>query len=242
MVMCKEMETSVIVAKINACIMPTNNSSIKNGNGTMYGAKNEIIVNKTSPAKTFPNSLKDNEIILANSDIISKIPMKKLIGLLKFKYFPICLKLPTAVMPKMLVTITEITANANVKFKSAAGERKSGTSTCPLSNINDPTPGKIPNKFEHKIKIKIVATNGKYFSAFSIEPNVELIKLSSASMPISTAACNFPGTVLIVLLKSKDKIIRAIETTRVVKSPLVNGKFPIWNNCWAFNDISSIAK
>src|SRR3989344_5589155 len=77
--------------------------------------------------------------------------------------------------PKTLVTITEITANANVKFKSGAGDLKIGTVCAPFLINKDPTPGKIPNKFETIIKIKMVATSGKYLSAFWAEPKVESI-------------------------------------------------------------------
>ena len=78
--MCSEIETNVIIAKINAWIKPTKSSSIINGSGTTYGTKKKIIVSNTSPAKTFPNNRKDKEIILAISEINSKIPIKKFIG------------------------------------------------------------------------------------------------------------------------------------------------------------------
>ena len=205
-----------------------------------YGAKKEIIVNKTSPAKTFPNNRKDKEIILANSEIISKIPIKKSIGPLKLKYFPKCANIPTEAIPIIFVTITEITANAKVKFKSAAGERKSGTSVPLLLYINDPTPGNIPIRFEHKIKIKIVAINGKYFSAASMLPKVDSINPKSISNPISTAPCNFPGIILILLRKKIENAIKSKDTTKVKNNPFVIGKLPILNICCAFNDISSI--
>jgi hypothetical protein len=86
--MCSEIETSVIIANINACIIPTKSSKNINGKGIKYGTKNEIIISKTSPAKTFPNNRKVKEIILANSEINSNIPIKKSIGPLKLKYFP----------------------------------------------------------------------------------------------------------------------------------------------------------
>ena len=120
-----------------------------------------------------------------------------------------------AAIPIIFVTITEITANAKVKFKSAAGERKSGTSLPPFFIIKEPTPGKSPKRLETNIKIKIVATSGKYFSAASILPNVESIKPKSASNPISTAPCSFPGTNLILLLKIREKAIKSSDTIKV---------------------------
>ena len=181
--------------------MPTKSSSIIKGKGIKYGAKKEIIVSKTSPAKTFPNNRNDKEIIFASSEISSKMPIKKSIGPLKLKNFPKCLNTPTDAIPIIFVTKTEITAKANVKFKSAAGERKSGTSAPLLLYIKDPTPGNIPKRFDVNIKIKTVATSGKYFSAFCMLPKVDSIKPSSDSKPISTADCNLPGTRLIFLLK-----------------------------------------
>lgn len=239
---CKEIETNVIVAKINACMAPTKISRNKNGNGIKYGARKEIIVSKTSPAKTFPNNRKDKEIIFANSEISSKIPIKKSIGPLKLKYFPKCLKTPTDAIPIIFVTITEITANAKVKFRSAAGERKSGTLSLPLLNINEPTPGNIPKRFEVNIKIKIVATSGKYFSAAFMLPKVDSISPKSISKPISTAPCNLPGTSLILLLITRAKIIKTKQTTNVKKKLFVTPKFPILNMCSAFNEISSIMR
>jgi len=193
------METRVIMANMKDCISPTNSSKNKNGKGTIYGAKKKIIVSRTSPANTFPNNRKDNEIIFAASEISSKIPIKKFIGFEKLRYLPICLNVPTAAMPKIFVIITEITAKAKVKFKSAAGERNNGTSEWPFSNIKDPTPGKIPNKLEHIIKRNIVAIKGKYLSAFSFVPRVDSISPSNPSMPISATDCSFPGIILIFL-------------------------------------------
>ena len=89
------------------------------------------MVSKTSPAKTLPNNLKDREITLAISETISSIPIKNAIGFLKFKNLPIWGKIPTAAAPRILVIKTDITAKANVKLRSAAGERKSGTSLEP---------------------------------------------------------------------------------------------------------------
>ena len=119
------------------------------------------MVSKTSPAKTFPNSLNDKEMIFAISETISNIPIKNLMGFWKFKNFLICEKKPTAMIPKMLVITTEITAKANVKFRSAAGERKNGTSFPWFLIKKEPTPGKMPSRLDTIIKIKMVAMREK---------------------------------------------------------------------------------
>ena len=114
--MCNDIETNVIIAKIKDCISPTNISRNRNGRGMKYGAKEEIIISKTSPAKTLPNNRKDKEIIFAISEINSRIPIKNSIGPLKLKNFPKCANIPTDAIPIIFVTITEITAKAKVKF------------------------------------------------------------------------------------------------------------------------------
>jgi len=165
---------------------PTNISIIKKGTGATYGKRKNMIVSKTSPAKTFPNNLKENDTILDNSDINSNIPTKKLIGLEKLRNFLICANTPNTTMPKKLVVKTAIIARANVKFKSAAGDLNNATLSWPFSKTKDPTPGRMPSQFEVSIKIKIVAIKGRYFSAASLVPKTELINPKSPSMLIST--------------------------------------------------------
>ena len=87
------------------------------------------------------------------------MPIKNTTGFLKLINLLICANDPTAIIPIILVVITEITANAKVKFKSAAGERKSGICFPSWSIIKDPTPGKMPERLEAIIKIKIVKIN-----------------------------------------------------------------------------------
>jgi hypothetical protein len=72
-----------------------------------------MIVNKTSPAKTFPNNLNENEINLAISDKNSNIPTKKLIGLEKQIIF---LKL-------MLEDLLRRRRNRNYKFSLINSKR-----------------------------------------------------------------------------------------------------------------------
>ena len=60
------MKIVVNIVKTKACIKPTKISKNINGKGIKYGAKKKIIVNSTSPAKTFPKSLKVKEIIRAD--------------------------------------------------------------------------------------------------------------------------------------------------------------------------------
>lgn len=135
-----------------------------------------MIVRRTSPAKTFPKSLKEKEIILDISDRNSRIPTKKFIGLLKFKNFPICLKNPNTTMPKKLVAKTARIASIKVKFKSLAGDLKTGIVVCSVCITKEPTPGSRPNQLEARINRKIVAIRGKYFSDFFLSPKMESIK------------------------------------------------------------------
>ena len=78
---------------------------------------------KISPAKTFPNNLKEKETIFEISDISSNMPTKKFIGFEKFKNFFMWVANPKTIIPKKFVVKTAIMAKANVKFRSAAGER-----------------------------------------------------------------------------------------------------------------------
>ena len=73
--------------KTKAWIKPTNTSRIKKGKETKTGIRKAIIVKSTSPAKIFPKSRKEKEMILENSEIVSKMPTKKLIGLEILKNF-----------------------------------------------------------------------------------------------------------------------------------------------------------
>ena len=206
----------------------------------MYGRRKNIIASKTSPAKILPNNLKENDIILDISDKSSNIPTKNFKGLAKFKNFLMWVNVPKTTIPKKLVTSTDITANAKVKFKSAAGDLNNGTLSLPFLNIKEPTPGSSPSQFEVSIKIKIVAIKGKYFSAASSVPKTDFISPKSASIPISTIPCTFPGISLILFLKTTEKIIKIKETIIPKSSPLVTLKPPMLNNSCAFNDIASI--
>lgn len=239
--MCEDKNTKVSIAKIKACTAPTNISSIKNGTGATYGNKNETMISRTSPAKTFPKSLKENDIILDTSDINSNMPTKKLIGPEKFKNFLRCLNIPSATTPKKFVVKTAITANAKVKFKSAAGDLNSGISSPPTPfSTKDPTPGSNPIQFEASMKIKIVAINGRYFSASSFVPRIEVIRSKSASIPASTTTCIFPGINLMLLLNITANIIKTKETSKPKNRPFVTLKFPMLKICCAFKDIASI--
>ena len=53
----------------------------------MTGIRNAMTVRSTSPAKTFPKSLKENEMTLAISSINSSIPTKAFMGFEKLKNF-----------------------------------------------------------------------------------------------------------------------------------------------------------
>ena len=186
----------------------------------------------------FPNNLNENDITLDISDKNSNIPTKKLIGLEKLINFFICANVPKTTIPKKLVVKTAIIAKAKVKFKSAAGDLKSGINFSPSLNSKDPTPGSSPNQLEVNTKMNIVAINGKYFSAAALVPKTDSIKSKSPSNPISTTACTFPGTILIFVLKIIEKVIKSKATTAARSKPFVILKFPILNRCSAFKDIS----
>lgn len=81
------MNTRASMEKMNACMKPTKSSRRRKGMGPKNGRRDAMIIRSTSPAKTFPNSLKENEIILANSEISSRRPIKKPIALLKLRNF-----------------------------------------------------------------------------------------------------------------------------------------------------------
>ena len=218
---------------------PTNISIAKNGTGTMYGSKENITASKTSPAKIFPNNLNEKDIILAISEINSNIPIKNLSGLEKFKNFLRCVNNPSTTIPKKFVAKTASMANANVKFKSAAGDLNNGIFSLPSFKIKEPTPGSRPNQLETNIKTKMLATSGKYFSAASSDPKTDFIRFKNHSIITSTAPCTFPGTNLILLLKIIEKIIKTKDTINAKSRPFVMFQLPILNNCCAFNEISS---
>ena len=71
----------VSIAKTSACTNPTIISRNIKGRGKI-NAKSDETVNKTiSPANILPKSLKERDITLVISEIISKPPIKRLIGL-----------------------------------------------------------------------------------------------------------------------------------------------------------------
>ena len=88
--------------------------------------------------------------------MISSMPTKKEIGLLNDIKRPAYLKNPIAVIPNILVMITEIIAYANVVLRSLVGARRNGKKPCPPSPPVPivPTPGIRPSQFESNIKIK----------------------------------------------------------------------------------------
>ena len=92
------------------------------------------MIRSTSPAKTLPKRRNENEIAFANSPRSSKMPTKKLIGLLKEIKCETCLPIPLASTAYTLVAMTEIAAKAMVKFKSLATDLKKGIKiVCPAS-------------------------------------------------------------------------------------------------------------
>lgn len=159
--------TVVSIAKTNAWTNPTNSSKAKKGRGAMKGTRVIMTTSKTSPAKTFPKSLNEKEIIFATSLTSSKIPTKNFIGELKLINFFPYLIIPKAIIPKTWVAKTETIASAKVVFKSLFVDLSKGIKElCPPSfavskKPIEPIPGTSPSQLERIIKIKIVVTIGK---------------------------------------------------------------------------------
>ena len=74
-------KTIVNIEKTRAWTNPTIISNIKNGKGSMKAKIEDTVKITTSPAKIFPNNLKDKDIIFVISDMISRTPIKRLRGL-----------------------------------------------------------------------------------------------------------------------------------------------------------------
>jgi len=211
---CIDRKTKVSIAKIKACIAPKNISRNKNGIGAIYGARKNTIVKRTSPAKTLPNNRKENEIILENSDKSSNMPTKNFIGFEKLKNFLICIRKPSAATPKKLVDKMAIIARARVKLRSLAGDLSNGILPSSLCKINEPTPGSNPSQLETRIKIKIVAISGRYFSDFFLSKKTESIRESRDSIKNSAIFWIMSGTDFIFFLNfhaKTDKIKSAIK-------------------------------
>jgi hypothetical protein len=163
------MNVKVSIAKINACIIPTNTSKIINGNGMIYGTKKAITKSNISPAKILPNNLKENESTFTLSDIISKKPrinatgLEKLKNLLKYPFSP------RVFSEKNWMENTENRANANVVVKSLLGERRIDTSPVGVCTKKDPKkPGMNATKFAVTIKKKKVEMSGNIFFESSL--------------------------------------------------------------------------
>ena len=142
------------------------------------------------------------------------MPTKNFIGLEKLRNFLICLKKPSSIIPNKLVDKIAIMASVKVKLISLAGDLNKGTLPCSLCIINEPTPGSNPNQLETKIKIKIVAIKGKYFSDFFLLKRTESIKKSNDSIKNSAIFCAKSGTSFTVFLNIKakeDKIKKTIK-------------------------------
>ena len=65
---------------MNAWIKPTKTSNPRKGSVSTSGASDANTSNITSPANILPKSRKENEMILANSLIVSRMPTKNSIA------------------------------------------------------------------------------------------------------------------------------------------------------------------
>lgn len=79
-----------------------------------------ITANRTSPAKILPNNLNENDSVLPISDISSRIPTIKSMGVFKLMYFFIYLN-PRCLNPSKLVTTIDSNAREIVIERSVVG-------------------------------------------------------------------------------------------------------------------------
>ncbi len=111
-----------------------------------------------------PNSLKEKDKTLTLSDIISKKPTIKLIGLEKLKNRFTYLLVPSSCQEKNWIDKTEKMAKARVMVKSLFGDLKNGNLPAGVLMKKEPKkPGIRANKLALTIKIKKVATKGSIF-------------------------------------------------------------------------------
>lgn len=140
-------------------------------------------------------------------------------------------------MPKAFTAKTVISASANVKLRSLAGERKSGTNFSPSLLPMEPTPGRRPSQLEVRTKMKIVMTKGKYFSDFLRLPKTSSIVASTFSKISSTMFWIVPGTSRRRRL-NKNALAISIKTANEESVKVfVIGKPKIWN---IFSALSSM--
>ncbi len=78
-------KTDASIMKTRAWIKPTKISRAIKGVGPRTGTSMAMTRRRISPAIMLPNSRKVKEMILDKSEISSKIPTKKLMGLLKIQ-------------------------------------------------------------------------------------------------------------------------------------------------------------
>ena len=137
----------------------------------MYGTKKATTSNKTSPAKIFPNNLKENDSTLTASDIISKKPKINFIGLLIFRNLPIYLFIPKTFKEKNCIEKTENKASANVVVKSLFGDLSTDKLPVGVLIKKEPKkPGTNAIKFAVTINKKNVAMSGNIFLDNSLSP------------------------------------------------------------------------
>src|SRR3989344_4946611 len=116
----------VNIANTTAWMKPTKTSKAIRGTGSRYARKNAATTIITSPAKMLPKRRKEKEMIRPRFDTISMRPTAKPTGDLKLTYLQPYFKKPSIAMLVISIVKKEIKARARVKFKSAAGARRSG--------------------------------------------------------------------------------------------------------------------
>src|SRR3989344_8752151 len=101
----------------------------------------------------------------------------------------------------------------------------------------DPMPGKMPSQLESRIKRKMVATTGKYFSAFSLEPKSPSMVTINFSTTISKIFCREEGTREIFREIKSDAKTKSRTTIHTVSRVLVIGIPQTSNNFSAESSI-----
>ena len=141
---------------------------------------------------------------------------------------------PTAIIPRRLIAKTVISAIASVKLRSLAGDLKKGTSSFAPSfsskNPTEPMPGKMPSQLDSRMKIKMVATKGRYFSAFSREPKTPSIRPRKLSTKTSKIFCGVAGKTAIFLKIKNPRAVKMTVTIQPITRVLVTGRPKTSNN------------
>src|SRR5688572_29665234 len=111
---------------------PTANSYATKGRGKRKALTAVSDASITPPTKMLPKRRKEKEMILVNSEISSRSPIKSLKGLKEKNLLMYSLKPRVLILIECVATI-ETSASASVKLRSVDGLRSKGTNVSPSS-------------------------------------------------------------------------------------------------------------